>query len=164
MDIFDKMDETKDSMDLFYCDLESGIELACEQCCFFSLFGGTIDFEFDRDYFTHNYGNAPLYYSINGYVLSCNENIDKELEVLIKKIKCKDHYDCYIKLFRLEVERFIEEVSSSNRSDVEDCLYFLAKWIYVNGISKDEEGREWHVYEWDIEDIKDQIDEIVMNP
>ena len=163
MSIFKEMYEIKDSMDIFYGSLGSGIELACDQCHFFRIFVDTIDFEFNGDYFTHNYGSAPLYYSIDGCYVPCDEDIDKELEALIKARNCGDHYDCYIELFSLEMEGFIEEVSSLNRTDVEDCLAFLAKWIYVNGVYKNGEGVSVHAYEWDIEDIKDKIDEIDMN-
>ncbi|GAA7941882.1 hypothetical protein HpBT072_03980 [Helicobacter pylori] len=162
MSIFSKMYETKDDMDIFYCSLEEGIDLACRECYFFRIFADDIEFEFNRDYFTHNYGEAPLYYEIGGVSVACDENIDVSLNALIKEKKLDHHYDCYIELFKLELEGFIEKVSSSNRGDVEDCLFFLAKWIYVNGIYKNEEGELWHAYEWDILDMQDQIDDIAI--
>ncbi|RKV46922.1 hypothetical protein [Helicobacter pylori] len=160
MKVFKEMYNTKDSMDVFYCELDRGIELACEKCYFFRIFDCFISFEFNRDYFTHNYGDAPLYYEIDGEAVSCDEDIDKKLETLIKAKKLDDHYDCYMKLFNLEMEGFIEKIISFNKSDVEDCLSFLAKWLYVNGIYENENKTRWHAYEWDIEDIKDKIDEI----
>lgn len=39
-------------------------------------------------------------------------------------------------------------------------MSFLAKWVYLNVTYKNENGEKRHVYEWDILDIEDRINEI----
>lgn len=167
LEIIKIMQETRGDMDFFYSHLSRALEKVCKKCYFFRLMSEKEDVEidvvFNRDYFTHNYGDDEFYFEIvGGDTIFFNKNIDWSLDRFIKEKNKEEHFDTFMELFSLECEDILEDTPSSARDDIRECLFFVAKWVYVNGFYKnpDNESIVWRFYEWDIVSIEDQIREI----
>ena len=169
LELIKDMQQTKESMDCFYSHITTAFDLAVKKCYFLRLMSNDtdikLDIEFNRDYFTNNYVDYEFDFIIDCEYVACNYNIDRDLDNLTKQKNKEKHFDSFMELFSLEFEYILEEIPIYHRDDIETCLIFIAKWVYVNGAyqNPDEESVRWHFYEWDIELIEEEINQIAVD-